>query len=70
MVAIDHNNEAVAEVLYAAAASDGTLDLEMLMLASSKGMKGIVEKLLAAGAKAETTDEVHGRRGWWAGDVW
>ena len=32
-----------------------------LMLASSKGMTGIVEKLLAAGAKAETTDEVKGR---------
>ena len=41
-----------------------------LTFAVRKGMKGIVEKLLAAGAKAETTDEVHGRRGWWAGDVW
>ena len=33
-----------------------------LMLASSKGMKGIVEKLLAAGARAETTNEVHSAR--------
>ena len=40
-----------------------------LMLASRYGKTGIVEKLLAAGAKAETTDEVHWRRGWWAGDV-
>ena len=42
----------------------------MLRSFSSKGMKGFVQKLLAAGAKTETTDEVHGRRGWWAGDVW
>ena len=33
-----------------------------LMMASSKGMKGIVEKLLAAGARAETTNEVHSAR--------
>jgi len=32
------------------------------MMASGLGMKGIVEKLLAAGAKAETTDEVHSAR--------
>ena len=35
-----------------------------LMRASEKGMTNMVEKLLAAGAKAETTDEVKGRRGW------
>ena len=32
-----------------------------LLRASSKGMKGMVEKLLAAGAKAESTDEVKAR---------
>ena len=32
-----------------------------LLRASSKGMKGMVEKLLAAGAKAESTDEVKER---------
>ena len=32
-----------------------------LMLASRMGMPDMVEKLLAAGAKAETTDEVKGR---------
>jgi hypothetical protein len=37
MVAIDHNNEAVAEVLYAAAASDGTLDLEMQVVGRGQG---------------------------------
>ena len=43
----------------------GPLKMSALMLASRNGvnpwMKGIVEKLLAAGAKAETTDEVKGR---------
>ena len=34
-----------------------------LMIASDKGMTGLVEKLLAAGAKAELTDKVKGRRG-------
>ena len=34
-----------------------------LMFASRMGKTGMVKKLLAAGAKAETTDEVHGRRG-------
>jgi len=34
-----------------------------LMFASRMGKTGMVEKLLAAGAKAETTNEVHGRRG-------
>ena len=38
-----------------------------LMRASENGMTGMVEKLLAAGAKAETTDEVKGRRGWMRG---
>ena len=33
------------------------------MLASINGMTVVVEKLLAAGAKAELTDEVKGRRG-------
>ena len=32
-----------------------------LLRASSKGMTGMVEKLLAAGAKAESTDEVKER---------
>ena len=32
-----------------------------LKLASRKGMTGVVEKMLAAGAKAELTDEVNGR---------
>ena len=32
-----------------------------LLRASSKGMTGMVEKLLAAGAKAESTDEVKAR---------
>jgi hypothetical protein len=32
-----------------------------LLRASSKGMKGMVEKLLAAGATAESTDEVKER---------
>jgi hypothetical protein len=32
-----------------------------LLRASSKGMPGMVEKLLLAGAKAEATDEVKGR---------
>ena len=32
-----------------------------LVLASRMGMKGMVEKLLAAGAKAESTDEVKER---------
>ena len=32
-----------------------------LVLAVRKGMKGMVEKLLAAGAKAESTDEVKER---------
>ena len=41
-----------------------------LMLALRMGKKGMMEKLFAAGAKVEATDEVHGRRGWWAGDVW
>ena len=36
------------------------LPLELLR-ASSKGMTGMVEKLLAAGAKAESTDEVKER---------
>ena len=40
------------------------------MLALRMGKKGMMEKLFAAGAKVEATDEVHGRRGWWAGDVW
>ena len=31
-----------------------------LMIASDKGMTGLVEKLLAAGAKAELTDKVKG----------
>ena len=34
-----------------------------LVFASRMGKTGMVKKLLAAGAKAETTDEVHGRRG-------
>ena len=34
-----------------------------LVFASRMGKTGMVEKLLAAGAKAETTNEVHGRRG-------
>ena len=34
-----------------------------LMLASKKSMTGLVEKMLAAGAKAELTDKVKGRRG-------
>ena len=32
------------------------------MCASEKGMTGMVEKLLAAGAKVETTDKVEGER--------
>ena len=32
-----------------------------LKLATRKGMTGVVEKMLAAGAKAELTDEVNGR---------
>ena len=43
----------------------GPIKMSALMLASrhgvNSGMKGIVEKLLAAGAKAETTDEVKWR---------
>ena len=35
-----------------------------LLMACARGMMGIVEKMLAAGAKAELTDEVNGRRGW------
>ena len=35
-----------------------------LLMACLQGMMGIVEKMLAAGAKAELTDEVNGRRGW------
>ena len=34
-----------------------------LVFASRMGKTGMVERLLAAGAKAETTNEVHGRRG-------
>ena len=34
-----------------------------LMLSSDKSMTGLVEKMLAAGAKAELTDKVKGRRG-------
>ena len=33
-----------------------------LMLASRRGMTGVVEKMLAAGAHAELTDEVNGRK--------
>ena len=33
------------------------------MCASEKGMTGMVEKLLAAGAKVETTDKVEGGKG-------
>ena len=36
----------------------GSYGWTALMLASRKGMPGIVEKLLAAGAKVETTDQV------------
>ena len=32
-----------------------------LMSASASGMTGVVEKMLAAGANAELTDEVNGR---------
>jgi len=59
-----------AVLMQANVCEQGDWNRTALMLAVRKGMKGIVEKLLAAGAKAETTDEVHGRRGWWAGDVW
>jgi hypothetical protein len=41
----------------------GLYEQSALMLASENGMTGVVEKLLAAGAKAELTDEVKGRRG-------
>jgi hypothetical protein len=41
----------------------GAFKRSALMLASKNGMTGVVEKLLAAGAKAELTDEVKGRRG-------
>ena len=34
---------------------------QALMSASACGMTGVVEKMLAAGAKAELTDEVNGR---------
>ena len=35
-----------------------------LLMACMQGMTGVVEKMLAAGAKADLTDEVNGRRGW------
>ena len=35
-----------------------------LLVACFQGMTGVVEKMLAAGAKAELAHEVNGRRGW------
>ena len=49
---------------------DQSYNRSALMWASAKGMTNLVKKLVAAGAKAELTDEVKGRRGWWAGHVW
>ena len=71
-------------MLVAATASAGVLDVQSdhkrtaLMWASEKGMTNMVEKLLAAGAKAETTDGVKreeervggGRRRAGEGDWW
>ena len=38
--------------------------LSPLLMACVQGKMGIVEKMLAAGAKAELAHEVNGRRGW------
>ena len=40
----------------------GNFKRSALMLASKNGMTVVVEKLLAAGAHAELTDEVNGRK--------
>ena len=47
-------------------AEQGYNERTALMWASEKGMTNMVEKLLAAGAKAETTDTVkrEDERGW------
>ena len=56
------NHETAVEVLVAAAASAGALEVQddkkqtMLMQASQEGKTGLVEKLLIAGAKTETTN--------------
>jgi hypothetical protein len=69
ILAIIKDNDATAEALIAATASAGALDVQVggrgkgsaLVFASRMGKTGMVEKLLAAGAKAESTDEVKER---------
>ena len=42
----------------------GSRNISALLMACMEGMTGVVEKMLAAGAKAELAHEVNGRRGW------
>ena len=71
--------EVVEKLLAHTSSAPGTLDepLRIVYREASRGISSdpenwwaLMDKLLASGADIETIQEVKGRRGWWAGDVW